>query len=59
MIENIDDFFEDTETVKSLRFFLFFWLKKPSAQKYRPYKTFAKFELAYHFASGLRSVKHV
>jgi hypothetical protein len=41
MRKNIDDFFDDTETVKSLRY-RSFWLKKPSASKDSPYKTLSK-----------------
>jgi hypothetical protein len=54
----IDDFFDDAETVKSLRFRTF-WLKHPSTLKYSPYKTLSKFKLVHIFVPGLSSVRHV
>jgi hypothetical protein len=38
MRKNIDDFFDDAETVKPIRFRTS-WLKKPKTPKYIPYKT--------------------
>jgi hypothetical protein len=58
MRENIDDFFDDAETVKSFKFRTF-CLKQPSAPKYSPYKTLSKFELAHFFVPGLSLVRHV
>jgi hypothetical protein len=58
MRKNIDDFFDDAETVKSFRFRTF-WLKYPPPAKYSPYKTLSKFELAHFFVPGLSSVRHM
>jgi hypothetical protein len=58
MSKNIDDFFDDTETVKSFIFRTFLFMK-PSALKYSPYKTLSKFELTQFLAFGLPSVRHV
>jgi hypothetical protein len=56
--KNIDDLFDFAESMKSLGFRTF-WLKKPSAPKYSPYKTLSKFELAHFSVLGLHSVRHV
>jgi hypothetical protein len=55
--KNVDDFFDDAEILKSIRFRTF-CLKKHSDQKYSPYKTLSKFELA-QFVFGWSSVRHV
>jgi hypothetical protein len=60
MGKNVDDFFDDTESVKSFRFRTFWFNKKKqkhSTPKYSPYKILSKFELEHFFVFELSSVR--
>jgi hypothetical protein len=57
MSKNIDDTFDDSETVKSFRFWTY-RLNKPFTPKFSPYKTLSKFEPINFSQSGSSSVRH-
>jgi hypothetical protein len=57
MSKNVDDFFDDTKTMKSFRFRTF-WLTKPSTPKYSSLKTFQNLNRHIFVVSELNSVRH-